>query len=373
MKKNELIHQGVLPDTCILNFIENGWIKNAQISCIQPASIDVFPDLNDIFEVDIFSSPKKGEKISDMIIELYNQDLARKLKNPILIQGKKYMIRLREKLCELPFYARMNPKSSPGRLFLHSRMLTDGSYIYDEVYPNQQGGDHWLMLSPKCFSIELTDNEPLSQLRFFKGSDRLSSKNLEREMKRYSFIRSTKNPELFTEEDARVPVVGSDIASNLLTVDMESDIVAYSTKKFYEPILLSSRDIDPKKYFDFIYRDELSPNGLLLIQGVGYLLGSSELIKLPGHLASEVVPFSEKYGELRSHYAGYIDPGFGLDTPCGNSITFEVISHESGISLRHRQPIAEIQYEYMSKDPKTLYKGNYKNQTSGPKLPKYFK
>ncbi len=373
MKTFESLQRGVLPDTSIRDFIEAGWIQNAQIDCIQPASIDVFPDLNDIYEVDIFSSPRKGEIISSMVLSLSKQGLARKLKDPLLMHGKRYMVRLKERLNGLPFFVRMNPKSSPGRLFLHSRMLTDGCYTYDEVYPHQQGGDQWLMLSPKCFNILLSENEPVSQLRFFKGNDRLPRKTLEREIKRYSFIQIGERSTLFPEERVGVPVVGEDIASNLLTVDFSADIVAYSTKKNEAPLFLEKRDIDPKDYFDFVYRDQVKSNGLHLIQGVGYLLGSPELMRLPGHLAAEVVPFSDKYGEIRTHYAGFIDPGFGMDTTNGNSITFEVVSHEPGISLRHRHPIAEVQYEYMSDNPETLYKGNYKFQTSGPKLPKYFK
>jgi hypothetical protein len=62
----------------------------------------------------------------------------------------------------------MNPKSSPGRVFLHSRMITDGHTAYDEIYPEHQPGCHWMVLSPKCFNITLSDGEPISQLRFSK-------------------------------------------------------------------------------------------------------------------------------------------------------------------------------------------------------------
>ena len=30
------------------------------------------------------------------------------------------------------------------------------------------------------------------------------------------------------------------------------------------------------------------------------------------HLSAEMVPFSHHVGELRAHYAGFFDPGFGF-------------------------------------------------------------
>eukprot|EP00961_Rhodomonas_salina_P228888 3093659-Rhodomonas_salina.1 len=32
---------------------------------------------------------------------------------------------------------------------------------------------------------------------------------------------------------------------------------------------------------------------------------------VPVHLSAEMVPFSHHVGELRAHYAGFFDPGFG--------------------------------------------------------------
>jgi dCTP deaminase len=154
---------------------------------------------------------------------------------------------------------------------------------------------------------------------------------------------------------------------------LECDIVAFKAKQNDEPILLSGRTSNPKEYFEYIYRDATKGCGLVLEERVGYLFGSPEQIKLPTGIAAEVGPYSEKYGELRSHFAGFIDPGFGLGSPCGNSITFEIIAYEAGHAVRHGQSIAEIQYEYMSSEPTKGYAGNYALQPKGPQLPKYFK
>lgn len=373
MKQFSELQRGVLPDTAIMQFLETHCIAGGSENCIQPASIDIRPDLNDIFEIKYFSPPRKGEKVETILKELLLEKGAEKIRSQLLQKGKRYLVRIREKIDGLPFYTRMNPKSSPGRLFLHSRLITDGHSAYDEIYPEHQGGSHWMMLSPKCFDIFLTEDEPLTQLRFFKGNDRLSRKELEREMSRNTFIDLPRMPELFDLLPSQVPVLGEDIASNLLTVDMGCDIVAYKTKNNDQPILISSRTTNPDQYFEPVYKDQVRRHGLVLEQEKGYLLGSLERIKLPHFLAAEVVPYSEKYGELRSHFAGFVDPGFGFGSPNGNSITFEIIAQEQGIAVRHGQSIAEIQYEYMSSEPKNGYAGNYKLQPSGPQLPKYFK
>lgn len=373
MKTFSEFQRGVLQDTAIAQFIETGCILGSDKGRIQPASVDILPDLNDIFELDYFYPPRKGEKVETILSDLRVGKVARKIRGETLQKGKRYLVRIQERIQGLPFFVRMNPKSSPGRVFLHSRMITDGHTAYDEIYPRHQPGCHWMVLSPKCFNITLSDGEPISQLRFFKGNDRLSRKELEREMSRNNFIDIPQQPSLFKDLASVVPVLGGDIASNLLTVDMDCTIVAFKTKKNDDPILLSKRDINPSDYFEFIAKDQTKGCGLVLQQETGYLFGSLERIRVPNFLAAEVVPYSEKYGELRSHFAGFIDPGFGCDSPSGNSITFEIITQEPGIAVRHGQSIAEIQYEYMSNEPAKGYAGNYTSQLSGPQLPKYFK
>lgn len=42
-----------------------------------------------------------------------------------------------------------------------------------------------------------------------------------------------------------------------------------------------------------------------------YILATKEFISVPLNLSAEMVPFSHLVGELRAHYAGFFDPGFG--------------------------------------------------------------
>jgi dCTP deaminase len=374
MKDFSHLISGVIPDRIIRQFLELELIKNGDLSRVQPSSLDILPDLNRIYEVDYFYLPRPNESVESIISNLRKNKQAREISNPVLIKGKRYLIKLKEQLVAPPVYCRMNMKSSPGRTFLHSRLVTDGYSVYDESYPRNQGFSSWLFVTPKCFSTELPDGEPISQLRFFKGSSFLSKKDLLREIGKTRFINDPNAPTLF--DIPIIKVLGDEIGATPLTVDLEGDgddIVAYKSKKHPPIIKLSSRDLNFRDYFDPISREELNGNGLHIEQDYGYLLGSYEMIKLPVEIASEVVPISEKYGEIRTHFAGYIDPGFGLKSQNGNSITLEVMSYEPGVYVRHKQPVAELKYEYMSSAPDKAYDGNYTIQSKGPKLPKYFK
>ena len=50
---------------------------------------------------------------------------------------------------------------------------------------------------------------------------------------------------------------------------------------------------------------------------------------MPTHMSSEMRPFSQHVGELRAHYAGFFDPGFGYGAAgeiCGAVGVLEVRS-----------------------------------------------
>jgi hypothetical protein len=86
-------------------------------------------------------------------------------------------------------------------------------------------------------------------------------------MSRNNFIDIPRQPSPLKDLTSAVPVLGSDIASNLLTVDMDCSIVAFKTKKNDDPILLSKRDINPSDYFEFITKDQTKGCGLVLAAG----------------------------------------------------------------------------------------------------------
>ena len=52
-------------------------------------------------------------------------------------------------------------------------------------------------------------------------------------------------------------------------------------------------------------------DSLLLEPEEFYILGSKERIRVPPDYAAEMVAYEAACGELRTHYAGFFDPGFG--------------------------------------------------------------
>ena len=62
-------------------------------------------------------------------------------------------------------------------------------------------------------------------------------------------------------------------------------------------------------------------------------------------------------GELRTHYAGFFDPGFGdvSDGPPGTPAVLEVRAHDVPFSLEHGQRLCKLTFERMAARPDELY------------------
>jgi dCTP deaminase len=75
-------------------------------------------------------------------------------------------------------------------------------------------------------------------------------------------------------------------------------------------------------------------------------------------------------GELRTHYAGFFDPGFGYDDGDrfrGSTAALEVRAHDVPFMVEHRQPVCKLTFERMLEEPTQLYGkdigSNYQQQT----------
>ena len=72
-------------------------------------------------------------------------------------------------------------------------------------------------------------------------------------------------------------------------------IGTHHVRDFWEPVTSEDGDrivLDPERF---------------------YLLLSEEAVQVPPDLAAEMTAFDPTSGELRTHYAGFFDPGFGYD------------------------------------------------------------
>ena len=91
---------------------------------------------------------------------------------------------------------------------------------------------------------------------------------------------------------------------------------------------------------------------------VFYLLLSAEGACIPPAYAAEMTAYDPTAGELRTHYAGFFDPGFGYDPKGrrhGSRAALEVRARDVSFMVEHRQPICKLAFERMLEPPDVLY------------------
>jgi dCTP deaminase len=89
-----------------------------------------------------------------------------------------------------------------------------------------------------------------------------------------------------------------------------------------------------------------------------YLLMSNEAVSIPPDLAAEMTAYDPTSGELRTHYAGFFDPGFGFDSRGqfhGSRAALEVRAHDVPFMIEHGQRVCKLTFERMLQAPDSLY------------------
>lgn len=346
--------EGVLPSQYLREAVAQGHVDagtfNIPDANIQPASIDLrlgevayrircsfLPD-NDTVE----------RKVKDYIIDeldLHKEGVVLETKRP-------YLIPLKEQLA-LPENVRgkTNPKSSTGRLDVFTRVITDGSYRFDEISAGYHG-PLYLEVVPLSFAIRVREDLTLNQLRLSLGSPGVSDAEL-RELQRVE-------PILYKEG---VPVDPDELAvSNgiFLSLDLRGEDngrVAYRARDHAPLLDLSApRPLDRDPYWETVTREE--GNRMVLSPQKFYLLMSNESVCVAPTLAAEMTAYDPTSGELRTHYAGFFDPGFGYDPAgklCGSRAALEVRAHDVPFMVEHGQKVCKLTFERMLEPPETLY------------------
>ena len=359
--------QGALSDSYIKRLIASGHIKGATDAHVRPGSLDLSLS-EEVYKVESIFQPRRGEKVRDVLshVKAERHDPIKPLARDTI-----YLWRLNEILA-LPqsVYGYCNPKSSTGRLDLHARLIADGVPRYDSVWPKGFHGELWLSVMTKSFPICVSPGDSLTQIRFFNADTRMNELDIEIEHHKSPLICHPDSGETISFNELE----GQDgDGTILLSIDLESTIVGYESVPSAHVVDLARRDHDSKLFFEEIYAEK----GMLhLKRDHFYILSSYESVITPPDLACEMVPMDERSGEFRSHYAGFIDPGWGWGIDGegkGRQLTLEVRPFED-IVVRHRQPIAKIRFERLIEKPETVYDmtdSNYVTQR-GPKLGKFF-
>ncbi|WP_421775098.1 2'-deoxycytidine 5'-triphosphate deaminase [Gracilimonas sp.] len=266
--------------------------------------------------------------------------------------------------------AKANPKSSTGRLDVFTRVITDYSHRFEEVTPGYRG-KMYLEVVPKSFSIKVKTGQRLNQLRVRHGFEVLPDQDLLRV--------HAADPLLFDEQREPVSMEKIKVKQGLfMSVDLKGkkgDIIGYKAKKHNNYIDLENiGHYAVEEFWEPIYAQQ--NDQLILEPEAFYIFASKERIRVPAHLACEMMAYDTGSGELRTHYAGFFDSGFGGSVEDqGARAVLEVRSHDVPFMIEDGQTMFSMQFEPNAEKPDFVYgeeiDSNYQGQDL--KLGKHFK
>jgi dCTP deaminase len=302
---------------------------------VQPASIDLRLGAR-AWRVRASFLPRLGLAVRDRLpdVAMHELDLAG---GAVLEKGCVYIAEVRESLALPPdIEGRANPKSSTGRVDLFVRLLTDGQPAFDNVASGYKG-PMYLEIAPQTFSVLVRSGTRLNQLRLRRGAPRL-------------------------------------LASTRVGVQLADGVVGFRARRHAGVIDMDLEgELDPRDFWD---RLEPRRGELLLDPGEFYILASKTHLEIPVSQAAEMTPIDPAVGEFRVHYAGFFDPGFGVEEAggAGSRGVLEVRSRETPFLLEDGQTVAKLVFEPLTAPAARPYgRDGSHYQRQGLKLSKHFK
>ncbi|MDA8267702.1 MAG: 2'-deoxycytidine 5'-triphosphate deaminase [Actinomycetota bacterium] len=312
------------------------------------------------------------DAVADKLAYYALDELDLRGRGAVLETGRPYLVELKERL-DLPshMHGKANPKSSTGRVDVFTRVITDGGRRFDEVAAGYQGG-LYLEIVPLSFPVRVREDLTLNQLRLAIGRPRLTDDEIHQ---------AHAAQPLLCEEGAAVPGPALMVADGLfLGLDLRGDAdgrVGYCARDSAPLLDLGSAEpVEPDLFWEPVRREEgdrvaLSPRRF-------YLLMSRQAVCVPPGLAAEMTAYDPTSGELRTHYAGFFDPGFGFD-PAGHShgsrAALEVRAHDVPFMIEDGQPVCKLTFERMLEEPVALYGAGIGSSYQGQRetLSKWFR
>lgn len=346
--------EGVLPNHHLQRAIETGVIDAGRfkipVENIQPASLDL--RLGEVAYRMRCSFLPGSSDVETRLQELTIDRLDLRGDGVVLETNRPYLIPLKERL-DLPAgtRAKANPKSSTGRTDVFTRVITDHSYRFDEIADGYRGR-LYLEVVPLSFAVRVREDLTLNQLRLSVGRSELTDDEI------LDFHR--REPLLYV--DGRpVPPDAVTLANGLfLSLDLRGDSgghVGYRARENAPLLDLTNPEPrEPEPYWEPVRRE--GADRVVLTEKKFYLLMSEEAVVIPPALASEMTAYDPTSGELRTHYAGFFDPGFGYDSESrfhGSKAALEVRAHDVPFMIEHGQRVCKLTFERMIEEPTILY------------------
>jgi dCTP deaminase len=332
-------------------------------SYIQPASIDL--RLGEVAYSVRCSFLPGHDSVEGKLThsELKNDEFDLTGDGAVLDVNRPYLIPLQERL-RLPnaVRAKANPKSSTGRADVFTRVITDYGDRFDEIAAGYEG-PLYLEVVPLSFPIRVCQGLSLNQLRLVVGKTALSDDEIRD-------WHATRDPLLFM--DGKPAQVEQLVLSGglFLGLDLHGDSkrrVGYRARQNAPKLNMSFHKHRPNRYWESVECERGSQ--IVLDSQRFYLLMSSEAVSIPPGLASEMTAYDPTSGELRTHYAGFFDPGFGYDAAgesIGSRAALEVRAHDVPFMIEQGQRVCKLTFDRMLAEPDQLYgegiNSNYQRQ-----------
>ena len=344
---------GVLPRQAIKAGIKAGWVSSSiriDDKHVQPASLDLTLGTR---AYRLRSSFLPGRRSVIEQLETFQMDEIDLRDGAVFEQGRPYLVELNESL-HLPegIKARANPRSSTGRLDIFTRLLTDRGERFDEVKEGY-AGRLFVEVVSRSFTVRVRTGLRLNQLRFIAGEAPVSDSELIAWHGREPLVFASST----VETHERTPVSGGLFLSVDLSRQAKLQYVGYRARR--NSALIDLDQTGKYEIRDFWERVSADRHGKLILEPEEfYLLVSRERVRIPAMLAAEMAAYDPTSGELRTHYAGFFDPGFGVvadgQIP-GTAAVLEVRAHDVSFALEHGQTLCKLTFERMQDAPDKLY------------------
>lgn len=371
---------GVLPYQELRAAVDAGWITASTPvtpAQLQPASLDlrlgaVAYQLRASFLPYRESVRQRVEPAdvadSDLVIDRVS------LEGGLTLQrGSVYLVPLMEALALPPdVRGRCNPKSTTGRLDIFTRVITDGTPRFDEVRAGYRG-PLYLEVSPQSFPVRVHAGASLNQLRLLSGPTAMSDADLAEVYRR--------SPLLYDDDDRAIPLDRAVFNDGLcmgvdLSGRMTGGIIGYRAHP-NPPVVDLARvgHYDPEEFWEPIKKP--TRDAYILEANRFYILVSKERIRVPPEFAAEMVVYDAGAGEIRTHYAGFFDPGFGYGdgSVLGTKVVMEVRAREVPFMVYDGQISFKVWFERLRTAPERVYGeglgSSYQRQTLS--LSKHFR
>lgn len=316
-----------------------------QADQVQPASLDLRLGAR-AYRLPASFLPGRSATVTERLAALATHEVD--LRRPTVLERNcVHIIPLKESLA-LPsdVDARANPKSSSGRLDIFVRIITDKGVTFDDI-PAGYHGPLFAEVVPRSFAVVAREGDRLAQVRFKQVCG-----------------------------EAISPVRLVPVTIDLDPAGKSDGVIGYRARRHAGLVDLTKTGNLPRNDFWEPIVPIVGRRELILDPDEFYILVSAESVVVGASEAAEMVAYDPSVGELRSHYAGFLDCGFGLAEAggAGSKVVLEVRSHDVPFLIDHGQRIATLVYEPMLDRPALLYGetlgSNYQGQ--GLKLSKHF-